>query len=317
MEETTTVADSSPAVPVGADWDTFRVTGKIPEPEPRSEAAPQVEAGEATPPKQQEERRRRPDAEARIKELAAETKRLKAELEDMRKPKEPVKQEPQYTRPKPTIHDKNPDGSPKYKEYDDFTEELADWKAEQRVADYERKKLAEAQQAEVQKRVNEAKSRYENFDEYAQPFVKEMLDSKDIPLPVKVMVSESEVWPDLVFTIASNAEDRAEFLQLAKTQPGKALRYIAKVESLIQEELSVPRGTSRGEDGKFTSEPKPPAKRGPESAPEPPLEVGNRGTGTMDESGRALSALERGNPNAVRDWLKAENAKDLRRRRGV
>jgi hypothetical protein len=116
-------------------------------------------------------------------------------------------------------------------------EELADWKAEQRVAQYQRQQQEQAARAEVAKKVEAAKTRYENFDEISRPFVKSFVDDASIPMPVKVMVSESEVWPDLVFTLAGDAQKSAEFLEMARTQPGKALRYIAKVESLIQEEL--------------------------------------------------------------------------------
>ena len=337
MAENTAIAESytapEPQITVlpksgTTEYAQWRVSGDLPEIEPKAESAPAaVEPGEATTPPVQErtEKKRRPDAEARIKTLTDEAARLRAELDEARKPKEQSKPklvEPQYTRPKPTVDDKV-EGKPKYATYEDFTEELADWKAEQRMADYEKRQTAKAQMAETQKKIDAATARYENFDEISRPFVKEMLDSTTIPIAVKQMVADSEVWPDLIFTIASNAEDRAEFLQLARTQPGKALRYIAKVESLIEEALSgnVPRGTperARSEDGTFVKpEPVAPAKRGPESASEPPLEVSNRGAGVMDESGRALSALKAGNPNAVRDWLKAENAKDLRRRRGA
>ena len=334
MSESTAIAESSSAPVVQtvelprsgtSEYASWRISGELPEtpqekPNTEDSAPSQVDDGEATAPKQQEhtEKRRRPDAEARIKELAAETKRLRAELDEVRKPKaqEPPKAaEPQYTRPKPAVDDKTSDGKPKYNTYEDYVEELADWKAEQRMVAAEAKRAHEAQVAKVQEKVQEAKSRYENFDEYSAPFVKEMIETQEIPMAVKVMVSESEVWPDLVFTIASNAEDRAAFLQLAKNQPGKALRYIAKVEGLIQEQLENG-GKARAADGKFTA-PKPPAKRGTESTPEPPLELNGRGT-VVDEAARALSALKGGtDPNATRAWLRAENAKDLRRRRGV
>ena len=308
--------------PEYAEW---RVNGSLPEPKVEdstpSDAPKETtsDAGESETPKPQEhsERPKKPGAEQRIKELAAKVKRLEAEAA-ARTPEparpQPVQQQPQGQRAKPTVDGKNAQGKP-YADYEEFMEDLADWKAEQRVAQYQRQQQEQAQRAEVEKRIQTAKSRYENFDEISRPFVKSFVDDAAIPMPVKVMVSESEVWPDLVFTIAGDAQEAAKFLEMAKTEPGKALRYIARVEGLIQEELG--KGTpGRDANGKFVKPESAPAKRGPESAPAPPIEIGNRGAGTMDDEARALSAHERGDPNAFRVWKQAQDRKDLARRRG-
>lgn len=308
--------------PEYAQW---RVNGELPEAKPKTEdSAPSSVAGESETPKPQEnsERPKKPGAEQRIRELAAKVKRLEAEAAARSQPvaepapkPQPVQQQPQGQRPKPTIDGKNAQGKP-YPSYEEYTEDLAGWIADQRVAQYQRQQQESAQRAEVAKKVEAAKARYENFDEISRPFVKSLVDDASIPMAVKVMVSESEIWPDLVFTIAGDAQETAKFLEMAKTNPGKAFRYIAKVESLIQEELgSAGKSAERNGKGQFTSE-KPPAKRGPESAPAPPIEIGNRGAGNQDEETRALSAHERGDPNAFRDWKRAQDRKDLARRRG-
>ena len=332
MAEETALAVSStaPAVetvelpnsgtPEYAEW---RVTGEVSKPKAVSAPAPKVDEGEATTPPKQQESKRRPDAEARIKELAAETKRLKAELESARNPKtaemqpKPVQQ---TSTQEPTPEDKNADGTPKFKTYEEYTKALARWEIKQELAEQERERSQRTQSEEVSKKVKEAEARYPNFKEIAVPTVNAIVKDQAVPAVVKQMLNDSDIWTDLIFTLGSDQKELGAFVEMAKSNPGKAIRYIALTENLIAEELdkgAIP--TGRTADGKFAPiEPvDAPAKRGSESAPEPPLEVGNRGSGTMDEAGRALSSIERGNPTAVRDWLRAENAKDLRRRRGA
>src|ERR1700733_15424415 len=341
MSESTAVAESSSAPVVEAlelprsgtpDYAEWRVSGKLPETKPKTEESASsdtlieetADAGEATAPQKKQEKRR-PDAESRIAELIAENKRLKAEREakpaDQTKPDTKAEPAQQFTRPKPKAEDKNPDGTQKYGTYEDFVEELADWKAEQRWDATQREQQQKTQAQEVQAKVKEAEARYPNFKEIAIPTVEAILKNQDIAPVVKQMLNDSDVWTDLIFTIGGDPDALADFVEMAKSAPGKAIRYIAATERLIAEELDkgTTEATTTGRDasGKFAKAETTPVKRGPESAAEPPLEIGNRGTGTMDEAARALSDIERGNPNAVRAWMKAENAKDLRRRRGV
>jgi len=339
MSESTAVAESSSA-PVRetvelprsgtAEYANWRVSGELPEKPAETQAkpvteesAPPVEEGESATPKQQE--KVLSPAEKRIKELVAENKRLKAEREIKPEPKSEPKSEskPQLvpqTRPKPTPEDKNADGTPKYKVYEDYVEELADWKAEQRMAVAERDRAVREQQTALKNEVEKARGRYDNLDEVMLPALKSITDAQVSPV-IMNMLDDSEVLPDLLYTLGSDSNDLAEFLKMAKSNPGKAIRYLAVTENLIQEELAKTSTfremPAKGVDGKFVKTDPAPAKRGAESTPDLPLEVGNRGTGTMDESGRALSEIASGNPNAVRNWLKAENQKDLRRRRGA
>ena len=163
MESTIDVqqnSSSAPQSPEQIDLSSFskeqrqewRNTGKLPEPkkadapaaseekpkadsapakessEPeKAEAAPDPESGKHT----QEPRKAKAGAEERIKELLAENKRLKAEREaktEVKAESSPAPQpvQPQFTRPKPTADDKNPDGSPKYKTLEELFEDVAD-----------------------------------------------------------------------------------------------------------------------------------------------------------------------------------------------
>jgi hypothetical protein len=325
--------------PEYADW---RINGTVPEPKakPKADAAPaqdstKVDSGEATAPEQQEhterQTRRKPDAEARIRQLADDLKRTKAELEEARKPRTTADsstakpQQPQYTRPKPVVDDKTADGKPKYATYEDYVEELADWKAEQRMVAAERQRAEDAMRRELSAKVEDARTRYgkDKLDQVLFPTSNVITSDPQISPAVKAMINDSDVLPDLLFTLGSDATGLSAFVQMAKTNTGKALRYIARVEGLIEDELAKTTtqresAAAHNENGQFAKlSESTPAQRKPESVTDLPLEVGNRGTGTMDESSRALSAIERGDSNAVRAFLKAENAKDLRRRRGA
>lgn len=309
--------------PEYAEW---RHHGSLPEksqPKPAESApadqekAPKADANASPAPKQ--ENNGKPKTERRFQELLSERNQLKAELEALKAPKpsaetqtKPQHQpQQQHTRPKPTIGGNGPDGKP-YADYEAFVEDLSDWKAEQRWAQQMREEQQKASLKEVESRVQQAKSRYENFDEISRPFVKQFVEDAAIPMAIKVMVSESDCWPDLVYTIGSDSAEMAKFLEMAKTKPGQALRYVAKVEALIQEELSKGAAAGRNASGQFTkAEPTTPAKRGPESAPEPPIQIGHRGTGPVDDTERAIQTGD------FRTFKKAEDRKELARRRGV
>lgn len=333
MSDTTTaVAETSPApvqtveIPRSGttEYAEWRLNGTI---EPKVESATtetQVDSGEATAPKVQEKPSRKPDAEARIKELAAENKRFKAELEEARRPKSVQEAAPQgkvdtSTRPKPTPEGKGPDGKP-YAAYEDYIEDLSDWKVEQRIATMEKQNAVKQQQEALKANLDEARSRYDNMDEVMFPALRTITDAKVNPV-VMTMLDDSEYLPDVLYTIGSDEKTLSDFVKMAKDNPGKAIRYLAITENLIHEELSGQKTREtppKGADGKFVkAEPVTPVKRGPESSPEPPIEIDRRGAGAMDEGARALSAMERGDPNAFTAYRAAKNAEEMRRRRGA
>lgn len=271
----------------------FRKTGELPgttkeTPKKPEESAPsdppkeaEADAGDPPPPKTEQERSERDKAKSakRFNDLLEENKRLKADLET-RKPSEP-KPEPKAevapppTRPKPTVDEKNPDGTPKYKEYEDYIEELADWKAEQREVKAKREAEQSDQAKKTLAKVDEAKSRYENFTEVVKPFVDALADPK-IPGVVRAMVDDSEVFADLAFVLAGDDK----FLDMAKTQPGKAIRFIALTESLIAEELA---GKPKPADEEAPVKPK-------TQAPRPPSEAGGRAAAPPDPEAAAIAA---------------------------
>jgi hypothetical protein len=320
------------------EYDEWRNTGNLPEKDkPKTEEAASSdpskeatseEAPESEPGKHTQESRRKPGAEARIGELTSRVKQLEKDLEDARRPKQETKADPSPAKPanyqewrkefRPAkwieeYASQNPEAS-----YEEANAAMADHLADVRDQFRNFEQQQNAQQQSLNAKVNEARARYgERFDEVLQPTLNTIVSDAGVNPNVKAMLNDSDVIADLIYTLGSDSATLAKFLSMAKSEPGKAIRYLAVVENGIIEELS--KNTARNDKGQFSSEKETPApaKRGPESAAEPPISIGNRGAGTMDESERAFQAIGRGDAKATRAWLDAENAKDLRRHRGV
>lgn len=273
----------------------FRRTGEPPEQPKRQEEAAPSDAGKApdgepadppaAKPQEHTEKgsRRKPGAEERIGELVSETKRLKAELEALKaKPAEAEKPRPvpPPTNSKPKPDDKKEDGKPKYESYEDYLEDLTTWKAKELLAESKRDDEKAQQTKAFLAKVDEAKTRYENFDQVLKPTL-DAIEDKEIPQVIRTLIGESDILPDLIFALGNDAAERAKFITMAKTQPGKALRFVALTESLVHEELEA--------KAKPSVE-KPPAKT-QTSAPKPPAEVGGRGSTPPD----ALDSAARAN----------------------
>lgn len=274
----------------------YRKTGEMPTPPKKTEeAAPSSEAkpAEISPAPEAEIKQEKPakvekpkpTAEERIAQLEATIEKIRKgagiEQRQETKPQEQPKPiEPQPTRTKPTAEDKEKDGTPKYKTYEDFVEDLADWKAEQRQAAWERSQQERAQRQELDTKVADAKQRYGEsaFDEVIKPTTEAIVGDRAIPDIVKARLSRSNVMVDLIFTIGGDAKELATFQNLAKTDPFGAIDYIVLTESLIRDELA----------GKQKSDP-PPAK--PQTqAPKPPAEVGGRAATPGDALESAVKA---------------------------
>ena len=248
--------------------------------------------------KTKQETHRKPDAEARIKELNARAKQLEKELEEARKPKEtkaessPARQTETQpapataTRTKPTSADKGSDGKPKYSTYEDFVEDLADWKAEQRIATQQREQQIGQQRQTLAKQLEEARGRYEDFDSVTKPVISEML-KPDVSREVFAVINDSPVLADLLYTIGGTEASKADFLDACRTNPGKALRVALLMEQEIVKELGKGKVAEK-KDG----EAKPPVKPEPR-APKPPTEVGGRGATNTEDA--LISAAKAGN----------------------
>ena len=95
--------------------------------------------------------------------------------------------------------------------------------------------------------------------------------AESVPMYVKAFVNDSEVLGELLYTLA-DPTTRNNLLEVAKTNPGKALRVLRDMELDIQKALSKPEVVK-------------PEEKAPEQkprAPKPPSEVGGRGAATED-----------------------------------
>lgn len=291
-----------------ADYDHYRKTGELPEQfkpaeteEPQetdspeeTAVVPEDEESETVPDSEpeeevQEQPQKGSAAEKRIKQLLARVK----ELERTAKPDvktEPSPAQPQYTRPKPTADDKKQDGSPKYATYEDFVEDLADWKSEQRIAQHKREQAEQEALNALKVKLDDARSRYEDADDVIFPAAQTIKEAQ-IPMAVKQVFADSDVFPDLCYVVGSDPEELKKFVSLAQTNPRAALAKVFEYERGIREELAKP------ESGK-APEPK------KTSAPKPPSPVGGGSSKAFDVSDESLSPEE---------WMRKRNA-DLKKR---
>ena len=282
----------------------YKTTGNLPKP---AASAPAPAQGESeTPPKQVVPAKPKPSAEERIAQLESTIEKIKTGA-GLNKPKaeEPAPAKsvvaPQFTGPKPADTDKNPDGTFKYTTLEELTDAKLEWTLEQREAKKASEAREAAQTSALDAKIEKARSRYENLDEVVTPAADAIIKDSAISPVIKQMLYDSEITPDLIFTLASNKEEFSSFLKMAKENPGKAIRYVALTESLIAQELEAKAAP--------VVEPAKPRTQ----APKPPAEVGGRAATPPDSMQAALEASG-GKLNA---GLKAEFLRrDLARLKG-
>ena len=93
----------------------------------------------------------------------------------------------------------------------------------------------------------------------AEPKIREAtnkLMANDVPFFVKAFVNESEVLGDLLYTLADD-NTRANLLQTAKTNPGKALRVLRDMEQDIEKALKAPKCPAPNPKRNLLRNPKP------------------------------------------------------------
>jgi hypothetical protein len=311
----TTQAESSPVEAADvfqgqevslSEFNKYRTDGEVPErfkstdQTAASETAdtqeetekPESESSEPAPDSETEETQEEVPAKTakRIKQLLADRNELQRKLDAATK--QDVKTDsstpqPPATRTKPTPEDKNTDGTPKYKAYEDYVEELADWKAEQRIAT-EKRTMAEQNAVNALKTtLDQARERYDDADEVIFPAAQSIQNAK-IPLAVKEVFAQSKDFIDLCYVVGSDPDELKKFISLAERDPRAAIGKVFEYERGIKEELS--KGgteTQRDATGKFTApEPK------KTTAPKPPSTVGGTSSKAFDVSDESLSPEE-------------------------
>ena len=285
----------------------FRSTGKMPEVKPKAAPAPASVApaesvAESETAKQQEHTEKhtskpKQTAEQRIEQLEATIEKIRkgAGIERTAKTESstsnPASKEEKPAPPRNYQEWRKTFKAPEWVQeyakanpeatYEDANAAMADYLADVRDQYKDREAQQQALAKELDAKVADAKARYPNYQEVIDPAIDAILNDKDIVGVVKAMLNESEVLPDLMFTIGSKPEELAKFVKMAKESPGTALRYVALTESLIREEL---------ENAKSTPEEKVTPAKQQTSAPKPPAEVGGRATAPGDALVAAATA---------------------------
>ena len=239
-------------------------------------------------------------AEKRIKQLLAEKKELERKLaaqaptdvkpESSTAPAAP-QQLPPGTRPKPKPDGMNQEGKP-YETYEDYVEDLADWKAELSLAKFKHEQAEQQAQSVVRQKIEDARTRYEDADETIFPTAKAIHDAQ-IPQIVKAVIEDSDVYVDLCYVAGSDPDELAKFIALAQSNPRAAIGKVFEYERGIKEALAKNGNAETAPEKKRTQ------------APPPPTPVGGTSSRAFDVNDDSLSADE---------WFKKRNAQLEKRR---
>jgi hypothetical protein len=338
-------ADSSTAFEIptdGAAYAEWRQTGKLPEPShPKSKAAsttakedPASQEGNPAPasePGVNTQEKKKSPAAIRLDEVLADLKRagltpdeLKTFRREAQKPVDTAKAVPEQpvkpTELKAPLKPKM-DAFRTFEEYesacDKWTEDVADYKAAKAIEDYRREQAQNAATLSVNQKMAEAKTRYgDDATDIISRTARAIIGDPQIPTAVSSIINGSPVWSDVLYAMGSKPGEIEAFIELAKANPGDAIRKAIVYEQLVQAELAkggkqdseYGEETPRDPAGKFTKPP--PEKPKTSDAPRPPSELSGRGTTPRDEAERAVAADD------FTSYKRAQNAKEMRLRRG-
>jgi len=159
---------------------------------------------------------------------------------------------------------------------DEYHEKNTEYKIQKALGEAEQRRTFEAAQKEYNKYLAEAAERYPNLKEVLPPFANELMTSAQ-PV-VSQFLQATENLADVLMVIVGDEAARAEFLNEAKTNPAKAIKRLAIVESEVKAELAK----GKKEAVKAEPEEKKPPVEPVTRAPKPVSEVGGRGTATED-----------------------------------
>jgi hypothetical protein len=347
QEATSTPAAEAPIkVPTGNDYAEWRKTGKLPEASKApakadaqdadsestddkskdEKGSPDSETGKDKEPKQA---KTRSTAQTRLEEVLgilkeedltpAKLKALKAEVTDLRTklgrttasetPEQPVKPPERPKRPKYADFEGNEEAYEAA--MDKHEEDLAEWKANQAIERYKRDQADASTRKELTEKLAEAEKRYgEEAQDIITSTVGKIVGDAKIPVEIKGIINGSPVLVDLMYVMGQNPEDLAEFIQLARTDPGEAIRKAVILERLVMEELVGKNGKKDKDDANAEEKPAVNSKKLTKTPP-PPEELGGSKGAPADEVAEAGKA---GNFAAFR---RSANIRDLARAKGM
>jgi hypothetical protein len=248
------------------------------------------------------------------RELKAE--QVKAAPEQTEKPPERPK------RPKRADYYDQDDPDTAYETaMDDYESKVREFDRQETIREFKRTQAEEHTREELHAQLSDAKTRY---GEEASKTIFEtcalIVDDPAIPGAIKAIINNSPVLVDLMHVIGSKPDELKAFIELAKTDPGQAIRQAVLTERLVMNELEKaskgnvkqkedeqveePEASQRDESGKFI--PKKVTK-----APPPPEEVGGSKGAPPDEVDSAFKAKD------FASYRAAQNRKDLAKAKGL
>lgn len=221
-------------------------------------------------------------------------------VQKLEAPKEPAMEDPKYA------------GDDGWKMYEadvrKFNKDFAEYSANQAVEKFKSDQVKAEQSKKFDAEVVEAKKRYPDFDKIAPAVATAINQDAQIPYAVKQVIEDSPVFFDLTYVLGENTEALAEFQKLARTDPRAAIKKVILMEQGIEAKLA---GTEAARNDKGQFQPTPEKKgKTVSSAPEPPRELGGKGTPPADEVEAALESDDQAAYNA------AKNRRDLASRKG-
>ena len=248
------------------------------------------------------------DLRSRIAELEAKiaagtTKPVAADNEA--KAKDDKKDE--HPRPKST--DKKSDGSPKYQTWEEYEDDLLEWRAEKDRAAFkehstkeqlttEKQKLEQESQKVIRSKADEARKKYPDFDAKAlDPTLKIPQGSV---LATWILDPSNEQGMEIAYHFGTHRDELEKFNAMT---PFQQARELTRLEDKLSKTPDAPE--AKASDVKVIAPPK------VTKAPPPAREVGGRGASSGDEETSAV------NTGDFRTYSKTVNAKETTHLRTV
>jgi hypothetical protein len=143
-----------------------------------------------------------------------------------------------------------------FEKHEEFIEAMADWKAEQKLADREAKQREAQVKSEGQKKRDEHFKRYEEFKAKHEDFEETLEDIKGIQVSMTVnnAIIESEFGPALMYEFAKNPD---ELKRISALDPIAAAKAIGKIEARIEKDSSLEKEEKVEAKPETTKAPKP------------------------------------------------------------
>lgn len=252
------------------------------------------------------------------KKQEAEISRLKAELKQTKNPTEraeikeeiaEVEAKTEKLRSRPRSSDKNADGTPKYKDWNEYEDDMDKWyderadiRVNETLSKREQEQTIASQNRKIEQSWNDrtAKAR-ETHDDFDNVALDPEGPGKHISRGsvVDQWILESDLGAEILYHFGSDLPD---LLRYAKLSPVAAARELTKLEAKLSGEP----------EAKTPAPPEPKVTK----APKPASIVGGRGTAAVDEVTKALRDDPTKSEDAMRRFMDAENRANIRERLG-